>query len=297
MKIFLSPSNQTHNIGKYATYNTNECEVAEKIARCVKGVLIGYDCEVEIANRQDSMFVRVDFATDWGANVYVPIHTNASSDDTVWGVETFYHSEDATGKMLAIALLNSIGSAIGKKRSAKAKDTLFELACPTTLTRAYVECDFHTNAERAKALVQTPELYANAIAQALVESLNLQKSSVPEELYDIVIHGATEEEARNVKMVCPIAEITKQTTEDAPAKVEPDEVEPNTNIAIKRGDVIRLNKGAKVYGKDYEFASWVYKADMYVLSANGDRVVFSKNANGAVTGAVNRNDITVASPF
>lgn len=297
MKIFLSPSNQTRNIGKYSAYGTNECEVAEKIARCVKGALIDYDCELLIAERQDTMYVRVDNAVNWGADIYLPIHTNATSDDNVWGVETFYHSSDTDGKALAQALLNKIGSAIGKKRSAKSKDSLFELACPTTLTRAYVECDFHTNAERAKALVETPELYANAIAQALVEELNLKKSLAPEELYDIIINGATEEETRNVKMVCPIAEITKRAVANVPDKAEPEKVEPNTNIVLKRGDVIKLNKGAKVYGKGYEFSTWVYETDMYVLSTTGDRVVFSKNVDGAVTGAVNRSNITVASPF
>lgn len=299
MKIFLSPSNQTRNIGKYSTYGTNECEVAEKIARCVKGALIDYDCEILIAERQDTMYVRVDNAVNWGAEVYVPIHTNATSDESVWGVETFYHSTDSDGKKLAQALLNKVGNAIGKKRSAKVRDNLFELACPTALTRAYIECDFHTNAERAKALVETPELYANAIAQALIETLNLKKSAKPEELYDIVINGVTEEEAQNVKMVCPIAVITKRATEDIVKtdKVEEttEDVATDTNVVLKRGDIFRLKSGAKVYGKDYEFSAWVYKTDMYVLSVNGDRVVFSKNTNGAVTGAVNSNDIILLS--
>lgn len=296
MKIFLSPSNQTRNIGKYSTYGTNECEVAEKIARCVKGALIDYDCEILIAERQDTMYVRVDNAINWGAEVYLPIHTNATSDASVWGVETFYHSTDSDGKTLAQTLLNKVGSAIGKKRSAKVRDNLFELACPSNLIRAYIECDFHTHADRAKALVETPELYANAIAQALVESFNLKKSAKPEELYDIVIKGATEEETQTVKMVCPTAVITKRAVEGETEETDKaDDVATDTNVGIKKGDIFRLNTGAKVYGKDYEFSSWVYKSDMYVLSVNGDRVVFSKNANGAVTGAVNSNDITLLS--
>lgn len=172
MKIFLSPSNQTANIGCYKEYNLNECLACEKIAKSVMEHLSEYDCEVSIAERMDDMNTRVTKATEWGANVYIPIHTNAYVDSSVWGVETFYHSADAEGKELATNFLDSIGAMIGKKRRAKTYDNLIEINSPKC-TRAYIECDFHTNPDRTKWMVDNFEKFGNCISKTLIDFYNI----------------------------------------------------------------------------------------------------------------------------
>lgn len=175
MKIFLSPSNQVANIGCYKEYGLNECEQCERIAYYAKEYLSAYDCEVMIAERKDDISKRVSKATEWGANVYIPIHTNAFSDASVWGVETFYNSEDIEGKELAIAFLNSIGALIGKKRSAKIRNNLFETVYPKC-TKAYIECDFHTNPERTRWMVENVTEFGYCIAKVLVEFYGISKN-------------------------------------------------------------------------------------------------------------------------
>ena len=171
MKIFLSPSNQSANIGAYT--NSNECDQCTAIALAAKNYLDSvYECEVIVAAQGDNMKTRAQYANSVGTNVYVAIHTNAFSDKTVWGTETFYYSSDENGKKLASALLESVGGIVGKKRRAKANDSLIELNTPTC-TRAYIEVDFHSNPERAAWMQANVELIDNTIAQTIADFMEL----------------------------------------------------------------------------------------------------------------------------
>lgn len=285
IKIFLSPSNETKNIGAYKKFNTNECEQAEKIAHSVKKHLEDYDCEIMIGERADDMRTRIAKAQAWGETVHIPIHTNAFSLASVWGVETFYHSSDAMGKELAKALLNGIGGLIGKKRSAKKRDNLIETNTPTC-TRAYVECDFHTNPERAKFIVENPDKFGETIAKVLVEFYDLKLKPKVCQLYTVSIADLCEEEVKVLKETYPLATVTEQemVAEDLPAEEEV--------IALTRGDKIKLVDGANVYGEEYEFSDFVYKITLYVKDVSGDRVVVTKNADlSGITGAVHIDDV------
>ena len=62
---------------------------------------------------------------------------------------------------------------------------------------------------------------------------------------------------------------------------------------LEVGDKVKLNKGAKVYGKSYCFQSWVYNATLYVRAIEGDCVIVSTQKKGAITGAVNKKDLTL----
>ena len=171
MKIFLSPSNQRANVGAYV--NSNECEQCTAIAMEAKKHLESvFDCEVIVATESDNMKTRAQYANSIGADVYVAIHTNAFSDKTVWGTETFYYSSDENGKKLASALLESVGGIVGKKRKSKANDSLIELNTPTC-TRAYVEVDFHSNPERAAWMQANTELIGNTIANTIAQFMEL----------------------------------------------------------------------------------------------------------------------------
>jgi len=172
MKIFLSPSNQRANVGAYT--NSNECEQCTAIALQVKKFLDEtYDCEVIVATESDNMKTRAQYANSIGANVYVAIHTNAFNDKSVYGTETFYYSTDEKGRELAAALLEAVGSIVGKKRRARANDSLIELNTPTC-TRAYIEVDFHSNPERAAWMQANTELIGNTIAKTIAEHMKLK---------------------------------------------------------------------------------------------------------------------------
>ena len=172
MKIWLSPSNQTANIGAYS--NTNECEQCERFANYAKNFLTAnYNCEVQIATRADNMSTRCAKAKEWGADFYLAIHTNAFSDASVHGTETYYHSTDTEGKAFATKLLQAVSAITGVKRSVKTYDSLIELNTPTC-TRAYIEVDFHTNVTQAAWMIENAQLIGETIGQTIADYYSLE---------------------------------------------------------------------------------------------------------------------------
>ncbi len=74
--------------------------------------------------------------------------------------------------------------------------------------------------------------------------------------------------------------------EDKPAEDKP----AADTLAI--GDVVTMQGGAPVYGRNREFASWVYSKKLYVRAIVGDRVTVSIYKSGAITGNVHRKYLT-----
>lgn len=85
------------------------------------------------------------------------------------------------------------------------------------------------------------------------------------------------------RILAVLAEIrgTKAPTEYKPAA---------DTLAI--GDLVTMQGGAPVYGRNREFASWVYSKKLYVRAIVGDRVTVSIYKSGAITGNVHRKYLT-----
>lgn len=185
-KIFLSPSNQTANVGAYT--NTNECEQCTLIAEATKKYLDdNYMCHVEIASKSDNMKTRANYANAQNTDIYLAIHTNAFSDSSVEGTETFYYSADTKGKQLAEKLLESVSEITKVKRRTKANDSLIELNTPNC-TRAYIEVEFHSNPQKAQWITQNTELIGSTIGKTIAEFTSLEvktnssyKENLPED--------------------------------------------------------------------------------------------------------------------
>ncbi len=64
------------------------------------------------------------------------------------------------------------------------------------------------------------------------------------------------------------------------------------SVELKVGDKVKLKSGAYIYGTKQRFASFVYNSTLYVRQINGDKIVISTQKTGAITGVVNKNDLT-----
>ena len=85
------------------------------------------------------------------------------------------------------------------------------------------------------------------------------------------------------RILAVLAEIrgTKAPTEDKPVA---------DTLAV--GDLVTMQGGAPVYGRNREFASWVYSKQLYVRAIVGDRVTVSIYKSGAITGNVHWKYLT-----
>lgn len=297
MKIFLSPSNQTENVGEYKAYGMNECLVCEQIAQAAyKHLSEKYDCEVLLAERTDRMTTRIAKAKEFGANIYVPIHTNAASSKAAQGCEAFYFSTDTDGKKLAETLRDAMVKLGCVKRNIKAA-SYQELRDTTYCTRAYLEVDFHTHAERTKWLVENTQLIGNTIAETIATHCNLSEKQNKSYTITAILNGLTAEQAEKAKSELEAAGYAVTLTEQIQAsdsvsdKTEeiPKEEVPEVEVTVfEKGDKVKLSSDAVVYGTSKQFAAFVYRATLYVREIAGDRVVISTVSTGAVTGAVDK---------
>ena len=75
------------------------------------------------------------------------------------------------------------------------------------------------------------------------------------------------------------------------ADEQPSEDKPAADT-LAVGDLVTMQGGAPVYGRNREFASWVYSKKLYVRAIVGDRITVSIYRSGAITGTVHRQYLT-----
>lgn len=140
IKIYLSPSNQ--NANTYATGNTNEMAQCDKIAAATAKALNRCGFEVMVAKSGTLMQKRCPESDKFGADIHMPIHTNASGSGNYTG-GTRVFCLNSSGKKAAQAVCNSLGAITpGKDDAVIYKKDLYEINVPKALS-LYVECEFH----------------------------------------------------------------------------------------------------------------------------------------------------------
>ena len=149
-RIFLSPSNQDGN--HYAYGNTTEDVQCGKIAAAAEKAL--KRCGFEVKTEQyDTMQNRVAHSNAWGADMHLPIHTNACNG-SVGGTRIFYGS----GGQAAAAMLAALRDLTPGKSDGMAREDFYEITHAKAIT-VYVEAEFHDVPAYAKWIIEhTTEL-------------------------------------------------------------------------------------------------------------------------------------------
>ena len=175
-KIYLSPSDQTSN--KYAYGNTNEAVVCRKIADATEAALKRCGFNVK-NNKTSSMAARVAESDKWGADLHLPIHTNAFNKK-VTGTRLFCWDKTGEGYKACRAIFNKLAPLTpGTSESISVNTSLYEIRNPSAPT-AYVEVDFHDVADVAKWLIENVEAIGEAICQGVCDYFGV--AYVPKEL-------------------------------------------------------------------------------------------------------------------
>ncbi len=166
-KIYLSPSDQYGNV--YAAGDTNEGYQCNRIAVAAQAALERCGFEVR---RHENMFTAVRESNSWGADLHVPIHTNAF-DGRVSGTRIFCYAlnnpdgSETEGAKAAKAIFDVLSPLTpGASESIKAAPTLYEVK-NTNATCAYVEVDFHDVPDVALWIIRNTEAIAEAITEGI----------------------------------------------------------------------------------------------------------------------------------
>lgn len=163
-KIYLSPSSQPENA--YAYGNTNEQTQCRRIADACEVALKRCGFEVKNGN-SGTMYTRAAESDVWGADLHVPIHTNASANGNVTGTRIFCFNTTGEGYKAANAVFNVLAPLTpGTSESVTADASLYEVNVPSAPT-VYVEAEFHDVPTTAKWIIENVETIGEAIAKGI----------------------------------------------------------------------------------------------------------------------------------
>lgn len=163
IRIYLSPSNQYTNY--YAVGDTTEMEQCDLIAQktAVKLKKLGFT--VMVGQSGATLKSRCDESNAFGADMHIPIHTNALNGEYTGGTHVYVYSSDE--QTAAESFLNTLGKiSPGDDDRIEYKPDLYEVFTPNALT-VYLECEFHDTEEGADWIINNTDKIANAIADGV----------------------------------------------------------------------------------------------------------------------------------
>lgn len=167
IKIYLSPSNQDANI--YAAGNTNEMIQCNRIAQAAEIYLLEHGFDVKRAPENQDMYVTIDESNAWGADLHVPIHTNASPGTPFTGgtMIMLFDFSDLENTKVARSILDSLSVITpGPDHTLCTRPDLHELSDINAMS-VYVECEYHDTVEGALFIINNTDEIAKAIAQGI----------------------------------------------------------------------------------------------------------------------------------
>lgn len=163
-KIFLSPSDQTNNA--YSGVATNESSQCVKIANSAKKYLEINGYTVKVGSVSRGYVGRVTDSNNWGADLHVPIHTNAGGGD---GTLVMCYPGNTNNKYVK-AIYNNVASiSPGKDDGIKTNVGLYEIT-NTKAVCVYVECEFHDNSTLAKWIANNTDAIGKSIAKGICQA-------------------------------------------------------------------------------------------------------------------------------
>ena len=171
-KIYLSPSNQDNNA--YAVGNTTEMAQCNRIAFYAKQALERCGFIVKKAPEGQGMWVSIQESNDWGADLHIPIHTNAYNGKT-GGTVVFVYSKSKEAMQIAAPIYRYVQSVTPGNTDYGVRENpeLAELNATKALA-VYVEADFHDNPEIAQWIIDNVKLIGEAIAMGVCEGCNVK---------------------------------------------------------------------------------------------------------------------------
>ena len=171
-KVYLSPSNQTGNIGVKSVGFTNEEKEMNDLSNYIEKRLKENNVKVYRNNPNGNINLWVADSKYYGADLHIAIHSNASTDHTSKGVETWINEQTSDtyslANMIQSDLLNIYYDKENGNRGVKySNGALGETRMPKF--GILVEVAHHDYEEDAKWIMENKELIGNTIADSILK--------------------------------------------------------------------------------------------------------------------------------
>lgn len=120
-----------------------------------------------------SLQARVQDANRWGADYFISLHTNASTNPAATGTEAFVYSTGSRAYPLAQDIVIALSEATGlRNRGVFARPGLYVLR-RTAMPAVLLEMGFITNPSDAILMYENPRLFARGIYNGILRYFNL----------------------------------------------------------------------------------------------------------------------------
>ena len=188
-KIYLSPSDQDGNL--YAYGGTNEMVQCRRIADVCEAAL--KRCGFQVINNQTgSMEEKVAESNRWGADLHMPIHTNAFNG-VVAGTRIMSYDLSGEGYRASKAVLDALAPVTpGTSENISARPGLYEIRY-SNAPCVYVEAEFHDVPKIARWIIENVVLIGESIAKGVCSYYGYKYIAPADTLYRVQV-GAFREQ-------------------------------------------------------------------------------------------------------
>ena len=175
-KVYLSPSNHGVDQNKCLKDGCYEDKHTRPIADACARYLKSSGVSVKIGSASRNMAARCAESDSFGADLYVPIHTNAASADARYLLFMFWQDSSEYRK-----IFNAVAPALVEIYPEKVtahfgvRQALVEIKTPRART-VYCELGFHTNRTDVDDFIHDPEKVGKALAKGICDYLGVRFS-------------------------------------------------------------------------------------------------------------------------
>lgn len=175
-KVVIDPGHGGKDTGAISITKRREKDIVLGVGTKVAKLLAKEPAIDVRMTRSDDTFIELDgrtqFANDLNADLFVSIHANSASKETIGGTETYYYTEQSLSfaKLIHQALVEATGFA-----DRKVKQERFYVIKNTDMPSVLLELGFLTNANEDSQMVKDAfqDRVAASIVAAIKKQLNL----------------------------------------------------------------------------------------------------------------------------
>ena len=179
-KVYLSPSNHGEGQNKCLKSGCYEDKHTRPIAEACAKYLNAAGIETKIGAKSKNMAAKCAESDSFGADLYVPIHTNAASADARYLLFMFYQDNDTYRKIFNAVAPKLVAIYPGNVAAHySVRPDLIEVKTPKAKT-IYCELGFHTNQTDVDDFIHDPDKVGKALADGICAYFGISTAE-PEE--------------------------------------------------------------------------------------------------------------------